>query len=219
MSSLHSILGRLKSRGLNINTVYDIGACNGSWSKQMKSYLPDADFFLFEANPAYDDILAQTGFPYLCGQVLSNPGRETVEFYNGTNTGDSYYKETTKFYDNQTTVTLPCTTIDSLIEKFRLPPANFIKLDTQGSELDILAGAEGIINQVDLVLTECPIICYNKDAPNMQDYLDYFKARDFIPVAMCEEHVAEDTLVQIDLLFIKQETKQKFLSPNINIRV
>ena len=219
MSNINTIINRLKSRGLNIHTVYDIGACQGNWSKQMKSYLPDANFFLFEANPAYDNVLLQTGFPYLCGQVLSNPGRETVEFYNGTNTGDSYYKETTKFYDGQGSITLPCTTIDLLIEKYNLPKANFIKLDTQGSELDILAGAQNMIDSVDLVLTECPIIQYNKNAPNMQDYLDYFRARDFIPVAMCEEHVIEDTLIQLDLLFMKNATKQKFLSPNINVRI
>lgn len=219
MASLNLLLHKLQINGLNINTVYDIGACRGDWSKQMKSYLPNADFFLFEANPAYDQVLAQTGFPYLCGQVLSNPGRETVAFYNGTNTGDSYYKETTKFYDNQTTVDLPCTTIDDLNEKFGLPPANFIKLDTQGSELDILAGAEKMISSVDLVLTECPIICYNKGAPNIQDYLDYFKSKDFVPVALCEDHVIEDTLIQIDLLFMRRETKQKFLSTNEYIRI
>jgi FkbM family methyltransferase len=218
MSNLTIMLERLQSRGLEIKTVYDIGAHTGNWSQQTKNTIPNADFFLFEANPAYDQILAKTGFPYLCGQALSNPGRETVEFYNGTNTGDSYYKETTKFYDNQTAIQIPCTTIDKLIDQFSLPKANFIKIDTQGSELDILAGAEGMIGTVDLVLTECPIVCYNKGAPNIHEYLEYFRTRNFIPVGMFEEHVIEDTLIQLDLLFMRADAKEKFLSPNEFIR-
>lgn len=219
MSNLKIILARLQQNGLKINTVYDIGACQGDWSKEIKPHIPGADFFLFEANPAYDQILLQTGFPYLCGKALSNPGREKVDFYNGTNTGDSYYKENTVWYENQTAIQLPCTTIDELIAKFALPPANFIKLDTQGSELDILAGAAGIINSVDLVLTECPIISYNKGAPNINDYLEYFKSNNFIPVGMIEEHVIEATLVQLDILFMRKETKDKYLSPNNFIKL
>lgn len=218
MSDLQVMLEQLHDRGLEIKTVYDIGAHIGAWSKQLKQVLPNADFFLFEANPAYDQALLATGFPYLCGTVLSNPGRESVEFYNGTNTGDSYYKETTVWYDGQTSVQLPCTTIDDLIAKFSLPSANFIKLDTQGSELDILAGAEGMISSVDLILTECPIVSYNKGAPSINDYLEYFKSKDFIPVGMFEEHVVEDTLIQIDVLFMRKESKDKYLSPNNFIR-
>lgn len=218
MSDLGLMLERLQSRGLEIKTVYDIGAHVGKWSQHVKGICRDADFFLFEANPAYDQILAQTGFPYICGQVLSNPGRVSVDFYNGTNTGDSYYKETTKVYNNQSSIQLPCTTIDQLIENHNLPKANFIKLDTQGAELDILAGAEGMINDVELILTECPIIHYNKGAPNIYEYLEYFRTRNFIPIGMFEEHIIEDTLIQIDLMFMKKEAKDRFLSPNEFIR-
>jgi FkbM family methyltransferase len=214
MSDLHKTLELLQSRGLIINTVYDIGAHTGEWSKKIKEVCPNAEFYLFEANTEYDEILLKTGFPFLSGKVLSNPGRKVVEFYNGTNTGDSYYKENTVWYDTQTSVKLPCITIDTLIADSKLPPANFIKLDTQGSELDILAGCESIINTVDLILTECPIINYNKDAPNINEYLEYFKSKNFVPIGMFEEHIIEGTLIQLDILFMKKESKDKYLSPN-----
>jgi Methyltransferase FkbM domain len=149
---------------------------------------------------------------------LSNPGREYVNFYNGSNTGDSYYKETTKHYDDQGSIRLPCVTLDALVKEHDLPLPNFIKLDTQGSELDILAGAESFLSSVDLIYTECPIVKYNHGAPNIQDYLDYFKRKRFIPVDILEIHRAENILLQIDIMFVSLQMKELFFGPNNFIR-
>lgn len=214
MSDLSLMLTHLQSRGLVITTVYDIGAHTGEWSVKTKLACPNAEFYLFEANTDYDQILIERNFPFLSGKVLSSPGRETVEFYKNASQGDSYYKENTSWYDQKTSVQLPCTTIDQLIIDGKIPPANFIKLDTQGSELDILAGCESIINSVDLIFTECPIISYNKGSPSITDYLEYFKSKNFIPIGVFEEHLIEDTLIQLDILFMKKESKDKYLSPN-----
>ena len=218
MNGLLHFLTEIQRAGLKIHTVYDIGAFTGEWSKAVKStVLKEADFVLFEANPAYAATLAATGFKHFI-TVLSNPERKEVEFYNGTNTGDSYYKENTKFYDNQGSIKLNCTTLNALVEKHNLPIPNFIKIDTQGSELDILSGAESFLNQVDLIYTECPIIRYNTGAPNIQEYLDYFRNHKFIPISLLETHYGENTLLQVDIMFMRQESKERLLGPNVNIR-
>ena len=150
--------------------------------------------------------------------MLSNPERAFVDFYNGTNSGDSYYKETTKFYDNQTSIRLPCTTLAQLVTEQKIPLPQLIKLDTQGSELDILAGAEPFLNQVELIYTECPIVRYNAGAPNIQEYLDFFKARKFIPVRLLEAHHIENTLVQLNILFMRHDVKETYLGKNDAVR-
>jgi FkbM family methyltransferase len=216
---LHELLHQMQQAGLAIDTVYDIGACRGDWSRDVQAgALPQARFVLFEANPAYGPCLAATGFLAFCGVALSNPGREAVDFYNGTNTGDSYYKETTRFYDGQGSIQLPCATLDELRRRHALPVPQLIKLDTQGSELDILAGAEGFIDQVDLVCIECPIVRYNAGAPGLQACLDYFRERRFVPVDIVEIHRSEATLLQVDLLFMRQEAKERILGPNHHVR-
>lgn len=205
--------------GLKINTVYDIGACDGRWSSAVKTFhLPESDFILFEANPAYENILARSGMRFF-NKVLSNPGRGNVEFFNGTNTGDSYYKETTTIYDDKTSISLPTITLDELIDQNNLPIPEFLKIDTQGAELDILSGAKKVIGKTQMILTELPIIEYNKGAPKISDYLDFFKNHDYIPVDITEIHRAEYTLLQLDILFVLREAKNKYLSPNIQIRV
>ena len=217
MNNLNQFIMQMVSNGLVIDTVYDIGAWNGNWSRNMHSILPKSKFVLFEANPAYKQEIESTNFTGFCGIALSNPGREFVEFYNGTNTGDSYYKETTKFYDNQNSIRLPCMTLDMAVKSADLPIPNFIKIDTQGSELDILSGAS-FLDQVDLIYTECPIVTYNKGAPNIQEYLDFFKQRNFIPIDIFEIHRGEETLIQVDIMFMKKETKERLLGINDFIR-
>lgn len=218
MKNIINFLAELRKAGMPLKTVYDVGACVGDWSGVIKeNILPFSEFILFEANPDYKQNLDQTGFRYFL-DVLSNPEREYVEFYNGKNTGDSYYRETTKFYDNFSGIKLPCTTLDKLVKDNNLPIPNIIKLDTQGSELDILAGAESFINEVDIIIAELPIVQYNYGAPKIQEYLEYFKKKRFVPVRTTDFHIAEDTILHLDFIFMREQIKNRYLIPNNNFR-
>jgi FkbM family methyltransferase len=216
--SLVSFLKHLVDKGLDINTVYDIGAYEGKWSTEIKSLVfPNSDFVMFEANPNCVPILEQTKIPYIRA-VLSSPDKQTVNFYNTNDSNGGYYKDTTSWYDSQESIEVPCVTLDKIVSEYKLPHPDFIKIDTQGSELDILSGAESIIDNVKMVYIECPITNYNQGAPNISDYLTYFRNKRFIPVDIFEKHIGENTLVQIDILFIKEDTKYKLLGPNNSFR-
>jgi FkbM family methyltransferase len=208
----------VQNRGLKIETVFDIGAYDGSWSKDIKSkVLPNAEFILFEANIEHKNILEHSGNKSFCGMALSNPEKKFVQFYNKTSTGDSYYKENTKFYDYQKSILLPCVTLDKIVKENNLPIPQFIKIDTQGSELDILSGVS-FLDQVDLICIECPILCYNRNAPTIQDYINFFKLKNYVPIDISEIHRMEDILVQIDIMFMRHDSKEKYIRPTKNIR-
>lgn len=212
-------LSRLKERGLPLNVVYDIGACSGEWTKQAKSALPDARFVMFEANPVYRDTLTQSGLGRVCMGVLSNPGRTSVEFYNGANTGDSYYKENTSTYEDQESVRLPCITLDEFAVIADLPSPDFIKLDTQGSELDIMRGGLNALDHASLVQIEVPFVMYNAGAPEITEYLNFFVTWDFLPLGIVEFHYAENIMIQADLLFMKRAAVEKYLGPIKQLRI
>lgn len=219
MQNLKNLLDELSRNGLKIENVYDVGACNGSWTRWIKSdVLPDSKFYLFEANPHYLSDLIITGYPFFLN-VLSNEGREFVEFYPGCNTGDSYYKETTKWYDEQKPTRMPCTTLDKLIQEKNLPIPNFLKIDTQGSELDILSAAKSVLGKTELILCEMPIIEYNSGAPNISQYLDFFRDHDYIPIEVIEIHKAEGIVLQLDFAFMLRSAKNEFLGREEMIRI
>lgn len=217
--NLNQYLQQIQQDGLHIETVYDIGANVGSWSVALKNTaLNSSYFYLFEGNPDHESSLRATGLPYYIG-ILSNPGRESVKYFKGgTSTGNSYYKENTVLYDHAESVNMPARTLESLIAECEMPVPNFIKIDTQGSELDILRGAETILPQVDLIYLECPIGKYNLGAPNIQEYLEYMAQQNFIPSDLLEIHTADRVLVQIDIMFMNIATKNRLYGVNHNNR-
>jgi FkbM family methyltransferase len=214
-----NFLEKCKERGLVLQICYDIGACNGSWTRHIQAnVLHDSQFYLFEANQHYLSDLIITGHPFFIN-VLSNEGREFVDFYPGCNTGDSYYKETTTWYDNQKSICMPCTTLDQLIEKKNLPIPNLLKIDTQGSELDILSASKKLLGKTELILCEMPIIEYNSGAPNISQYLNFFRDHDYVPVELIETHRAEGIVFQLDFAFMLRSAKNEFLGEFKTLRV
>jgi len=216
---LLDIIQKVIQNGMAIDVVYDVGACSGNFSRWIKnSVLPNSKYYLFEANISYLPSLMHPEFNSYITTLSNEDGRE-VDFWVGLNTGDSYYKETTSIYDDKEVKKVKCTTLDKMIIEKSLPIPNFLKIDTQGSELDILSASTSLMGKTEIILCECPIIEYNKGAPKMSDYLDFFKSYDYIPVEVTQVHRAEDTILQIDLLYMLRSAKQQFLSENKVIRV
>lgn len=219
MIHLKNIIDRVVQNGLLVKNVYDVGACNGAWTRYMRAnILPQSQYYLFEANMHYMSDLIITGCPFYL-TVLSNEGRESVDFYAGCNTGDSYYKETTTWYDNKIPTRMDCTTLDRLIKEKNLPIPNLLKIDTQGSELDILSAAKNLMGKTEMIICEMPIIEYNSGAPNISQYLDFFRDFGYIPVELVSVNRAEDALIQMDFLFMLRSAKTEFLGEFKTIRV
>ena len=202
---LNITLDNLIKDGIEINTVYDIGAFHGEWSQFLnKTSLKNKKFYCFEANDAHEEIIKKKGFEYSIG-VLSDKKKE-VEFYSMNHSGDSYYLEQTNFYKKDIKAIKKITsTLDDIVneKKFTLP--DLIKIDTQGAEIDILKGASNTISKASLIYLECPIVKYNLNAPNFNDYINYLETINFLPYEICEIHYINKVLVQIDIIFIKKE--------------
>jgi FkbM family methyltransferase len=199
------------SKGFNIQNVYDVGAYKGLWSKSLKDHcLKNSNFFLFEANLDHEKDLIRTGYPYFIN-ILSDSIKE-VNFYNNNNTGDSYFMENTNEYCEKSFAKKITTTLDIIVKKKNLPFPDLLKIDTQGSELDILKGAKETIKNCLLIYLECPIINYNKNSPNLTEYINYLNLIGFIPSDICEVHRIDEVLVQIDILFIKKSEFNKINS-------
>ena len=201
-------LSELIYKGLNISVIYDIGAYHGEWSKNLsKTSLKKKDFILFEANQSNSEYLKKSKFKYFIG-VLSNEKKE-INFYSKKLTGDSYYREKTAGYDKNLEPEIVTTiTLDEMIKKKNLKLPNLIKIDTQGSEIDILKGAKNATTNCDLIYLETPIIEYNLNSPSLNECVDYLKSINFIPFDICDVHYYDKMLIQIDILYIK---KTKFL--------
>jgi len=140
-----------------------------------------------------------------------------VDFYEKGSAGDSYYKEYTSHYEHIKPTKKRSITLDALLVAEKLPMPDFIKLDTQGSEIDILRGGEKTLQHVSLLYIECPLIKYNEGAPVLDEYLDYTRKIGFIPYEICEQHLSHDVLVQIDIMFIRKSVYERYYPESTGI--
>ena len=119
--------------------------------------------------------------------------------------GNSYYKEA-NYWDipqlvQESTVMLQ--KLDDLFEEdfvFEL-----IKIDTQGSELDILRGGKDLVSRATAVILEVSNIEYNLGAPMSDEVVDYMDSIGFEEKMSIGEHHEGDDIVQKDLVFLNKE--------------
>jgi FkbM family methyltransferase len=182
-----------------IHVVYDVGAHNGSWTNQVSRILKSADFYLFEPNTNHNSLLEKTGFKYF-NDVLSDQ-KKSIEWFGVGGLGDSYFKESSQPFENVPPKEIVTNTLNSYIQDSQLPVPQLLKIDTQGSELDIIAGSSDFIGSVKYVLLECPLIEYNFGAPNIQNYLITMQNLGFRPIDVTEVHYVNNMSVQIDIAF------------------
>jgi len=218
-NDLNSVIQKLTSEGYNIKTVFDIGANKGQWTAQHEQKLQNAQFFLFEANPDHQRPRRLQPKHKWFNAVLSNPETTHVNFYSISSarrkgTGDSYYKEQTHIYEKCVPLKLATTTLDAIIKKHSLPFPQLMKLDTQGSELDILEGAKNAVKHTDIIVTEVAVSSYNHGAPTFNDYIEFLADLKFVPVGLEQVHTVDETLVQVDVVFLKQHIKAKYYGNN-----
>jgi FkbM family methyltransferase len=205
---LSNTLAKLQSKGISPQVVFDVGARTGEWSKNVRKVLKHSEFFLFEATEGCREQLSNSGFKFFI-TVLSDSQKE-VDFYENGTTGDSYYKEHTAFYKNVRPAKKQTTDLDCLVAAEGIRAPDLIKLDTQGSELDILDGAQRTLKNTSLIYIECPIIEYNLGAPRLTDYLQYMRELGYLPFEICEQHFGDDILLQVDIMFIKKSVYEKY---------
>jgi FkbM family methyltransferase len=86
-------------------------------------------------------------------------------------------------------------------------PRVLLKSDTQGHDLDVIAGAQGLPREVLAVLVELSVQPVYADQPYLTRVIDRLKEENFLPIAFQPVTYALDELrvVEFDGLFLRQE--------------
>ena len=202
-AQLPGLLKFLLKNQIAMDSIFDVGAFKGAWSKEVRSYFPKASYYLFEPNEIHNSSITKHGFKSL-NLLLGKESNLEVNFYTRGQTGDSYFVERNPEYTG-TAKKMLTTTLSDFVESSGLRAPDFLKLDTQGSELDILKGFEGHLNQIKIILVELPITSYNVGAPTLSDVVSFLESHNFVPVYLSEIHTAIGILVQIDVAFMQKD--------------
>jgi FkbM family methyltransferase len=189
-------------------SILDIGANVGQFYNEIKTIFPDSYYYLIEGNDSCEVVLETLNVDYsIC--LLSDSEKE-VDFYIRTNeprcTGNSIYRENTSFYDDdQITILKKQTkTLSSVLNNQTF---DLIKIDVQGSEIDIINGGIDIVKKSKGVLMEISLMNYNQNAPVKEFVYEYMTNLGFIPVETIGNinHPITHELIQQDILFLNQK--------------
>jgi hypothetical protein len=200
--SLRQSLKRLVASGVNIQTAADIGANTGQWFLEFRHHYPRADVLSIEANPEIMGSLRAVN-PNSLNECLFSREGDIVDFHlpnpeiTTHNTGASIYREDQPAYDKPRVIRMRTTTLDSLGRTF-----DYVKLDVQGAELDVLKGGPKTLAQTKVIQLELSILQYNDKAPLAAEVVSFLYHAGFLMLDVTEVNVRGGHPFQFDCLFV-----------------
>ena len=207
---MESTLSDLKQKGFNPSVTLDVGAYHGEWTKMFKKIFPSTKVLMVEAQEekghALREICKKFSGEVFCEIALlgAKAGQE-VEFIQ-METGSSVFEESSPYTRDRLTKKLA--TLDNLLNAYSdFQNIDFLKLDVQGYELEVLKGASTILKHTEFVLMETSLIPINKGCPLIFEVLTFMDRMGFRTFDFCSQIRRKDgTLWATDLLFINNHS-------------
>lgn len=184
--------------------ILDIGANIGQFHNLCKTQFPNSYIFSIEASEYCEPYLKNITENYYIG-LLTKDNNE-YNFYSRKDTdigtGNSIYRELTHFYSDEQVKIIKKQGIklDDLFDS--KSEFDLIKIDTQGSELDIIEGGIELCNKAKGILLEVSLTQYNENSPLYNDVITYMKKIGFESKEILDESRNHGSYQQ-DILFIK----------------
>lgn len=191
-------------------SILDIGAHSGQFYGWAKNVWPNVPIFMIEANQVHAEKLksiTQNNHDNYLIAALGDKVRD-VTFYTRKDKpwteGNSYYKEH-NFWDIPQLVLENKVTLKKLDDLFE-DGAKFdiIKIDTQGSEKDIIQGGINLIHNATVLILEVSYIEYNEGAPTATEVTNFLTEIGFEEKISIGEHYDGDKIIQKDIVFLNQ---------------
>ena len=192
-------------RHISPSSVLDIGANHGWWFEEARCRWPDARYLMIEGNPECESILRERNTPYVI--ALLSDSEKTVDFWTRKDaascTGASYMREQTEFYNDERAVSVQIQT--RRLDDVCRDAFDLVKIDTQGSEIDVMRGGPLVISTAAAVLLEVSRVEYNKGAPLQDEVVEFMASigfQRFVDVGEIVHPVTREH-IQTDRLFLR----------------
>jgi len=185
--------------------ILDIGANTGQFHRLAKQTYPGSFIFSIEASTECEPYLKQLTENYFIGLLAKD--NSDYNFYSRKNdptcTGNSIYRELTEFYsdDQLDIIKKKGIRLDDLFESDS--EFDLIKIDTQGSELDIISGGISLCKKAKGILLEVSLTQYNKNSPLYDEVIQYMNIIGYHKVDILDEAFNHGSHQQ-DILFIER---------------
>jgi FkbM family methyltransferase len=200
---------RLRHNGFVPEHIFDIGAHSGEFARSCRRVWPIAKLTCFEVLPHRVSELrnwcAQDGNATVKDCLLGAETNDAVPLHE-METASSVLEE--HFPPMAQTRSYPMQTVDSIVKSSGEKPPNFLKLDVQGYELEVLRGAQTSLPHASALLIETNLIDIHKGAPLLEDLIGFLNERDFVAYDICglTRRPLDQALWQADFIFVPKNS-------------
>ena len=207
-ASIRGCLRQAVKNGLRPNTVIDVGVAYET--QALYDVFKYAKFILIEPVkefvPHLENIVSRLNDAEFILAAASNERGDTIINVHPDLVGSSLYKEEENSDVNGVERTVPVVTLDDLCRERNTRGPYLIKIDTQGSEIDVLMGAETVLQETEFVILEVSLFEFFRNGPQIYDYITFMKDRGFVPYDIfdLQYRPLDGAMSQIDMAFVRE---------------
>jgi len=210
-ASMYGCLQQAAKNGLNPETIIDVGAADGT--PPLYEVFPEANHILIEPLKEFSPNLSQLvtqlkKAKYISAAATSQTGSLIINVHPDL-LGSSIYKEKEDSDVNGVERTVPTVTIDALCTDRGTTGPYLIKIDTQGSELEVLMGAEKIIQDTEFIILEVSLFEFFKGGCQFYDCIKFMKERGFVAYDIfdLQYRLLDGAMSQVDIAFVRDQSQ------------
>jgi FkbM family methyltransferase len=207
-ANLRGTLRQLAAVGLEPRTVIDVGVAYAT--SELYEQFPGAQILLVEPLVEFEPFLQRIAGQYNAQCVMAaageTPGIAMLNVHRDK-FGSSLLKEVEGSEVDGDARKVPLITLDDLCADKKLRGPFLIKIDVQGAELQVLAGAKHTLQETEAVILEVTLFGTMIGGPQFFDVVTYMKESGFVAYDIfgANYRPLDDALFQVDMTFVRED--------------
>jgi FkbM family methyltransferase len=210
-SSVRGALRQMAKLGFLPRTVIDVGVAFET--RELYEEFPEAAFLLVEPlaefEPFLKKICSQYNAQYVLAAAGESSGTVSLNVHPSQLDCSSLFREAEGAHVDGEPREVPMVAIDKVCEERGLGGPYLLKIDVQGAELRVLAGAAKTLKQCEVVILEVTLFGTMIGGPQLADVVSYMHERGFVVYDLWGMlyRPLDGALAQIDMAFVRNDSK------------
>lgn len=206
--TMDGFLEHCKELGFRPGGIFDVGV--GTGTPEIYDTFPGVPLMLVEPVPDFEPVLKELarvyGAEYVLAAAGDRSGTTILHFHTDNLDSSSLMREIEGELVDGEAHEVRMVTLDELDLARRLPKPYLVKVDVQGSELQVLDGASKVLADTELVILETTLFAVFIGGPQLYDVLCYMKDRGFVAYDVFGPFYRplDMALGQIDIAFVRE---------------
>jgi FkbM family methyltransferase len=195
----------------NFKTIVDAGANRGQFSLAASSLYNDAIIHAFEPLPRPAKIFNEIFYNYdnifLYETAIGNSNKELKMHISNKDDSSSlleisdvqlqYYPDTNEVDTQHVNVSK----LENYLKASDISSPSLLKIDVQGFELEVLKGAENLLDNFNYIYCECSYLSLYNNQPLANDIIIFLSRYNFVLIGTYNNNIVNGECIQSDFLF------------------